>query len=216
MKKYLNLLVIALVVFLVSACGANNMGKGKTIKVDDDMSINYKLDVPYYGNIKVGKSTFDMLSTNDMLREKGIESVYTRIAGYQVKGTSDYFYYKTIKYDDAYEAEFVAHSDFYLKNGCEDCDEQLVSSIELPKGITFNSTIQDVTKAYGEASEKNEYDDNTYQWSKKENGEKFGGVKSDNLTYIYETDKEQMRLELCFSKSTGKLHKVKYNIQVKE
>ncbi len=218
MKKYLNIVLVFVLVLLVSACGKkeNNTAKEKTITVDEDMIITYKIDAPYYGDIKIGSVSFDMLSTNAMLKEKNIENNYFRVAGYKVKGTDDNFFYETIKYDDSYEVEFVAHSDYYEKVGCEDCDEQLVSSLELPKGITFNSTADDVIKAYGEANEKNDYDDNSYQWSEKTDGEKLGGIQSNELTYNYKTDKAEMRLELWFSKSTGKLHRVRYIIEVKK
>jgi len=215
MKKYLNLVLVLALVFLVSACGTKSTSE-KTIKVSDDMTITYKIDAPYYGNIKIGSSTFDMLSTKEMLKENNIESNFFRVAGYKVKGTNDNFFYETIKYDEAYEVKFAAHNNLYEEMGCKDCDEQLVSSIELPKGITFNSTVDDVIKAYGEANEKNEYKDNSYQWSEKEDGEKLGGIESDELTYIYDTEKEEMRVEMWFSKNTGKLHRVEYNIEVRK
>jgi hypothetical protein len=218
MKKYFSLIFVFALMLLVSGCGSksSNVSKEKSIKVDDDMTITYKIDAPYYGDIKVGNTSFDMLSTKDMLKEHNIETNMFRVAGYKVKGTDDNFFYETIKYDSAYEVKFVAHSDLYNNVGCEDCDEQLVSSLELPKGVTFNSTVDDVTKAYGEATEKNEYPDNSYQWSKKTDGEELGGIESTELTYVYNTDKVEMRLELWFAKSTGKLHRVNYEIEVKK
>lgn len=214
MKKILKISALIFLIVLVSACGTNSNGKKQTIKVNDK-EYSYKIDAPYYGNITIGNSSINMLSTTDMLTENNITRDTVTAYGFKDKSTGDKFNYERNTGDNYYEVEFQTHNSIYEDNGCRSCHVHLSNYVELPKGITYNSTVNDVIKAYGNPDENNDYDDDNYRDNKTTSGGKLGTISATKLVYKYTGDNENMTLNLYFAKSTGKLYRVVYTIRVK-
>lgn len=182
--------------------------------VIDDIKYTYKIDVPYYGNITIGSKTFDMLSTDDELDKLDIDNCFMYVNCYEDEDTDDKFEYEIWDWDDSYEVNFSTYNDTYLQYGCEDCDIVLSEYIKLPKGITYNSSIDDVIKAYGQPKEQEEYEDDNYMYNDSIDGEKFGKFSSTRLKYTYKKDKVVFNLELFFDIEDDILYRVDYYIKV--
>ena len=101
----------------------------------------------------------------------------------------------------------------YEKNNCMTCDAYQSAYVKLPKNITYDSTMSDVIKAYGEG-EKTEYSDQFAEYHKDDDGEYIGKLPSTQLIYSYKKDNVYYRLELSFDKDTEKLYRIEYRIQV--
>ena len=197
MKKnlYLSLVVGLSVLTLVTGCGSNGGSNStQTITVNDN-TFTYKADVAYYGNITIGESSMNMLSTYDMLSETDMESDIMTAYGYRDSKTKDKFYYQRNIGDNYYEVEFDTYNSTYEDNGCLNCGTYLSNYIELPKGITYNSTVDDVLRAYGEPLENKEYLDQNYRYRKNTNGDEFGNFQAIRLIYDYEGEDEEEEVE---------------------
>ena len=87
--------------------------------------------------------------------------------------------------------------------------------VKLPKNITYNSTMNDVIKAYGEPEENELSSDSTYQSANNTKGEYFGAIECYRLVYMVRNDSDSwLRLSLKFNKDTKKLYRVDYETDV--
>lgn len=171
-------------------------------------------DAPFFGEITLGTLSFDMLSTDEEIREIGFDSKISSLSRYEDDNTNDEMYYNVYDSDSFYEVRFMTNNTTYQEYGCGDCDNFVSKYVRLPKNITYESTVEDVIKAYGEP---------TVNEQKKDNNE--GGYINDNTGeyfymdcyYLrYEVEKEDsfINLELYFDANDKKLYKVEYVAEV--
>ena len=219
-KRTLGLLIILML--FATACASKKEGNSNNNNNQNSNNSNQNtnkvnFDVPYFGDITVGSVTFNMLSTDDEIEEKGMERGMMNLLKYEDEETDSYIYYDVEDYDDSLSINFATHNSIYQDLGCDECDDAMSSYVRLPKNITYDSTIDDVISAYGNPRTNELYQDDSQQYSDNTlTGEKFGKLECYRLQYNPKNDYYPPRfiLYLYFSKDTKKLYMVEYEISI--
>ncbi len=224
MKKKTRILIFVLLLLLISACGIKD--EEKDLKTNDnkkveekyktfkahDKEYRYKIDAPYFGTIELGNTKIDMVSNYYTLKEnEDIKKILTGLDTYKVKQSGDGFYLSEMSGTDKYEITFTTYTDIFEKNGLH--MYTISKKIKLPKNITYESTVDDVIKAYGEPYRRIDCNDTGGICINHEDWDHVDGI---SLNYLYEKDDTTMDLKLHFSKEDNKLYYVNYRIIIPE
>lgn len=202
MKRILEIILITFAIILCNGCGANKKGESIT---ENEKKFNYNITAPYYGKIKIGDNSINMVSTKDMLSENNMTWAMTSGADvYEDKNTKAKFSYGIISGDNYYSVKFNTYSNVFEDACGRAISSALSSYVELPKNITYNSTVDDVIKAYGEPKER------------RESNNKYcdGNLSATILEYQYKDNSAEMSLDLYFDKSSDKLYEISYKIRL--
>lgn len=202
---------IVLILF-TTACGAKN--KTNTSNNNTQNTTDPTFNTPYIGDITVGDITFNMLSTANEIKETGMKQNID-INQYTDRNTDSNMFYEFTDFDNRYEVVFETHNSIYQELGCDGCDYAMSTFVKLPKNITYNSTTNDVIKAYGKPLTNELIHDGSY-WYEDNNltGENFEGIECTMLEYkVTNSDINKFRLILYFDKATNKLYKIKYTAE---
>ena len=109
-NKKLNLILMILLIFFVTACDFNDIGS----LINNNMKV---FNVPYLGDIPVGNVTFNMLSTIQHLEEKGMKQGYVDIFTYEDEDTNSKIFYQHDGDIDNFYITFVTHNSLYRDLG---------------------------------------------------------------------------------------------------
>ena len=113
-----------------------------------------KLDVPYYGTIEIGDLSIDMLSNRDDLKEAGFKDGFL-FNEFENPNTDDEFLLNYYDDEHSEETEVRLYNDTIEKYNINGYGN-ISKNIKLPKNITYNSTADDVIKAYGEPTDQSD------------------------------------------------------------
>ena len=196
--KIILISIIVLLVIVAIIVGAilikNNMG-GK----------NKKLDVPYYGKITIGDITVDMYSTDDEMLEAGFKGYFGSL---QNPNTDDEFEFFGLDKDEYRVARGTFYNDLISSKYEYGLLDNICKYVKLPKNITYESTVDDVKKEYGEPNEIRDITSSSVAL-----GFINGNFSGKKLTYKYEADEtNSIELELYFEEESQKLFMIEYEI----
>ncbi len=171
---------------------------------------NNKLDVPYYGTIEIGDLSIDMLSNEDDLKEAGFERGFLTTE-FENPNTDDEFSLINYDYEHSEQTNIRLYNDTLEKYNINGYGN-ISKNIKLPKNITYNSTVDDVIKAYGEPTDQSDLaTPTTYSFDEVE------GFSGKLLYYRKHVDENNsIELELYFDNKTQKLYMVDYIVQLEK
>jgi len=181
----------------------------------DDKKYSYKVDALYYGDITIGSKTINMITTTDEIKNSGYDRDTMHVSVYEDEDTEDKFTYSTMELDESYSIEFETYNSKYEDTGCKRCDVSMSNYIKLPKGVSYESTIEDVINAYGEPDSKdNNWHDQNYEYNDHIDGGNYGVLNAVQIVYRYNKDNVKMNLYLYFDQEDEILYRVVYDIDI--
>ena len=202
MKKQKN--IIAIVIILIVICVV--IGFIFIQKAGLEANKNSKLNVPYYGKIKVGDISIDMYSNTDDLENAGFERALLSTC-YKNPNTNDRINIMCYNYEDSEDVNINIYNDLFEKYGLSGYND-ICTYVELPKNITFDSTLDDVIEAYGEPN-------NIYDIERPDGLtiSPIDGFTGKFAIYEYENDEDnKITLKLYFGGDEQKLYNINYDI----